>query len=333
MLNNSRINFKAFRNLATSVLFIVSIAFLFFYIFGQWSKLESYVSQLNWTDIGLASLSFTFALGLLPINSWLLLRWLNANMSPIKLWYLFYLSQIAKYLPGSIWALPGRVYLYKNDGVSVSTATAAVVWEVVTMVQGAALLALLSMPLLRDTPLAFLAIVGINILFAIILVCGIVIKSAPKLERMPKVIYQTLVAVLGRLTWYQVVILVILYMLNWLAIGLAFTHLVAVIQWSEFIATPLSLSGLFAGAWALGFLIIIAPGGIGVRDGFIVLGLSSIMLEPFPFIITILARLLWTIAEFVGVIITSLLHLFTRNRAGNVMAKPAIHDHHSNPLN
>ena len=53
----------------------------------------------------------------------------------------------------------------------------------------------------------------------------------------------------------------------------------------------------FVASWAAGFISVITPGGIGVREGVFVILLSSFLTVHEAALVAILARALWTIAE------------------------------------
>jgi uncharacterized membrane protein YbhN (UPF0104 family) len=59
----------------------------------------------------------------------------------------------------------------------------------------------------------------------------------------------------------------------------------------------LSLTGAFAGSFTLGFLAFFAPGGIGVREGILVVLLSNFFPTPVATLISLSSRVWITLAE------------------------------------
>jgi hypothetical protein len=100
------------------------------------------------------------------------------------------------------------------------------------------------------------------------------------------------------------------YAVSWTVIGLAFMTLAYAVQPDIDTGNWLNFAGLFAGAWVIGFLSFITPGGIGVRDGLLVWGLGAILGDPLPFLVAVLARILWTIAEVIGLVGSLLVYRF-----------------------
>jgi uncharacterized membrane protein YbhN (UPF0104 family) len=72
----------------------------------------------------------------------------------------------------------------------------------------------------------------------------------------------------------------------------------------------ISVAALYAGAWILGSLTSLLPGGIGVREGgFIVMGLGLRIPEPELVALALLARLTFTLAEtLTGALAAAYLH-------------------------
>ena len=60
-------------------------------------------------------------------------------------------------------------------------------------------------------------------------------------------------------------------------------------------------------AWAIGFLVFLTPGGLGVREGALALLLAPFLPSPLPAVVALLARLWWTVAELISVAIAALL--------------------------
>ncbi len=56
-------------------------------------------------------------------------------------------------------------------------------------------------------------------------------------------------------------------------------------------------TGAFAGAWCVGFLLVIAPAGAGVREAALILLLGSTMSRPQATVVAVVSRLLFTLAD------------------------------------
>jgi uncharacterized membrane protein YbhN (UPF0104 family) len=56
-------------------------------------------------------------------------------------------------------------------------------------------------------------------------------------------------------------------------------------------------TGAFAGAWCVGFLLVVAPAGAGAREAALILLLGSSMSRPQATVVAVVSRLLFTIAD------------------------------------
>jgi hypothetical protein len=98
------------------VLIIVAV-FVIRYLGDQWAQIQDSPPQINWLTLLASQLGLTVGLALLPLGGWRALHDLDADLPAVTVWRIFFLSNIAKYLPGSVWALPGRAFLYQRAGV------------------------------------------------------------------------------------------------------------------------------------------------------------------------------------------------------------------------
>ena len=60
--------------------------------------------------------------------------------------------------------------------------------------------------------------------------------------------------------------------------------------------------GVFLLSWVAGFLFIITPGGLGIREASIVLLLKHVLPVPTLIIIAFYSRIVWTISEILSFI-------------------------------
>lgn len=195
------------------------------------------------------------------------LRRLGVDARPgwVGIWFK---SQLGKYLPGSVWQYAGRVTLARSRGVPVKTGLASITVEVVASLIAAAVVAALALPL----PFAF-AIWG-----ALALLCGIAYARRGVIARTGERLAAPVLARVDRPTVAAGVRAVPeaagLYVIAWGLYGTSFwltAHSLFAVPASEL----LHYIGVFAVAWAIGFVVVFAPGGIGVREAVLVALLSG----------------------------------------------------------
>ena len=90
--------------------------------------------------------------------------------------------------------------------------------------------------------------------------------------------------------------IIALGLLFWAVTGAGFTALVASVRSipGDFLWI---LPGAFSFSWAAGSLVFVSPGGLGAREGALVLMLSPVLPTPIPAIVAVLSRLWWTLAD------------------------------------
>jgi uncharacterized membrane protein YbhN (UPF0104 family) len=89
--------------------------------------------------------------------------------------------------------------------------------------------------------------------------------------------------------------------------------------------TWLQAAGIFALSWCAGFVVVIAPAGLGVREYTLALLLGSFIPSGEAIAISFLARLWWTAAE-VLYILASVLWM-SKTASWAIMKRPGAIEH------
>src|SRR5690606_36966716 len=88
--------------------------------------------------------------------------------------------------------------------------------------------------------------------------------------------------------------------LNWLALGV---HAWILLKPLAHDAPSFALAaGAFALAWLVGFLVVVAPAGLGAREAALVVILASVATQPQALAVALLSRFAMTIADAVGLL-------------------------------
>ncbi|MEB3328905.1 MAG: hypothetical protein VKQ33_06700 [Candidatus Sericytochromatia bacterium] len=179
-----------------------------------------------------------------------------------------FLANMAKYLPGSLWNLAGRVYLCHRQGHPPAVTTPAVALEAICQVLSSGLLGLAAAPVLAGAPplAPHLALVGLG---------GVGLGLHPRVLNAGFAAAEAGLARLGRpralprvhVAYGALLVLVVAYMLNGLVLPAGFGALAQGLVGEALPAATLgALGGAFLLAWSAGFLAPFAPAGLGVRD-------------------------------------------------------------------
>jgi hypothetical protein len=179
-----------------------------------------------------------------------------------------FLANMAKYLPGSLWNLAGRVYLCHRQGHPPAITTPAVALEAVCQVVSSGMVGLAAAPMLAGAPpvASRLAAVGLG---------AVVLMLHPRVVNAGFRLGEAGLARLGRpralprihVPYGVLLALVAAYAVNWLVVAAGFAVLAQALVPGT-LAAPmlLAFAGAFMVAWSAGFLAPFAPAGLGVRD-------------------------------------------------------------------
>ncbi len=208
---------------------------------------------------------------------------------------------LGKYLPGKVLMLGGRIELLRCHGVGRSIGSTALVFEHALMLLAVApFLAVTVLFQGAETPTST-ALISFGMV-VILLLTIVIFPSIPiqginlVLRKLQKKTIQTApsrTALLG---------VIALYFTLWTLYGMSGFFLVKAMFPNTDINIPYAMSA-FPSAWLLGFLTVIAPGGIGVREAALVLALRLFMPADQALSVAITSRLTWTLTEMCGVLI------------------------------
>jgi len=101
------------------------------------------------------------------------------------------------------------------------------------------------------------------------------------------------------LSWRQIWLLIARYFVVWITMGSSFaalTRAVTPIGWPE----THYLIAAWAAAYVIGYLTLLTPAGLGVREGALALLLFAVMPQPAAAVIALVARLWMVLGEVLG---------------------------------
>ena len=203
---------------------------------------------------------------------------------------IFWVANLGRYLPGKLWQIAGLAMLAKRRGVPASTATgAAVLGHGISLVAAT----LVGLGAIQSAPEGLRkwgnVIAGLMLASVAVGLSPAVFGRAVRAWfRLAKQEVPQSLAHLHGIRWLA------LYLLNWVVYGTAFWLLVRSFGWAGGLVP---VASAFAAAYVLGYLMVFAPAGIGVREGFLIVFLTP-HIGPGPSgAIAIISRLWTTVAE------------------------------------
>jgi hypothetical protein len=244
----------------------------------------------------LASVLLVWAMYALLIWAWrfMLESWgqeLN-GWTAARIWTV---SNLGKYLPGKVWAIAGMALMAQQAGVAAWAATgSAVVLQVLAIGTGAALVGLTGAVALEAAhPGARLALGALVVASAV----GVGLVLWPpvvrRLLRMARVPAEAVMAPKPE----GVIAGIVVNAVAWIGYGTSLWLLARGIL----PATQLGLLraiAVFTASYLAGFLALLAPGGLGVREGLFILTLQQPLGIAAATALALASRLLLTITEF-----------------------------------
>ncbi|WP_423224562.1 DUF2079 domain-containing protein [Candidatus Amarolinea aalborgensis] len=276
--------------------FVLALVFLGALIATQWRQLQAYPwqIQIGWLLLALALLWLTW---LLELNQWrFILGRLGGSLRYGEAARIWFLSNIIRYIPGNVWQFLGMSEMAAQHGIPRAvTFTSIALHQAISTLAGLLLAAV------------YFGLAGHGAWFDRL---RLALWLAPLglIFLHPRVLEATLNRVLTwlkrpplriTLTVSDLARLLLAYGLVWLGFGLGFSALVrglAPVAWTQ---TPWLIAG-YAAAYVLGYLSLLTPSGLGVREGVLILLLQVVFRAPLPAIIAIVARLWMVIGEIGG---------------------------------
>jgi uncharacterized membrane protein YbhN (UPF0104 family) len=221
--------------------------------------------------------------------------------SPLPLWAaarVFYVSQLGKYIPGSVWTLVAQVEMGRElDVPARRSATVSLLALVVATLAGL-VVACLTLPFSAPALVGDYAWVFFSAPFLLALLhprlvaawSGLVFRLLRR-DQEPLVLSERGVATAG--VWA---------VLSWTTYGIHFGVLVAAVAGNQPRAWLLSL-GVFALAWVAGFLFVVAPAGAGIREAVLVLGLASVFPAGIALALALVSRVVLVVADMAAAVV------------------------------
>ncbi|MCU0599053.1 MAG: flippase-like domain-containing protein [Desulfobacterales bacterium] len=282
-------------------LMIIGLPFYFMStnLYLNWQSLQKHHWALDPLAMVFSALFLFAAFLLLPLSMRQVMLMLNYELSYLTAYRAYFLSQLAKYLPGGIWIVPGRMIVLKQMGVSAPASSLGALVEVYIMVITGLFLFILYSIFTTNCSLWRMILLFLSGFFLLL----------------PVLYKPFLFKILKHIPWFrsiefhydasmalQAIFITIAF---WVLIGTGFFFLVRSMYVMDIVNLP-AMIAIYSMSWVSGFLIFITPGGLGVREGALSLLLSTYIPLPISTLIALLSRVWWSIAEILFVSIASL---------------------------
>lgn len=258
---------------------VVSTALIFGWMIRKtarhWEQVKDHIGDISLANFIIAAFMFALFLFAVRAMSWRRIIRGFGHILPIaasvRVWAT---SELARYVPGVVMQVYGRVYLVKPYGVSATECAASQVLELVIFLLANILVGVVCLLFFgvrnvhgaaRAWMLGLTAMTPLLVLIIHPRVFYGILDAVMRRRKKPAVAQRLSGAQLGRLLALAVVGLL------WqnLAVFLIVAHPLG-LAWAKWYV----VSGAYCLAWCAGFLVITAPGGIGIREAVLAAALT-----------------------------------------------------------
>ena len=285
---------RLLRRAAQVAVAMVFIGFLVWAVAGRWSEVKDVIGNLTIRALVLSLLAALAAVWC-TFMGWRAILADFGHAVPIAGGMrIFFVGQLAKYLPGKVWPVVTQMKLGRGYDVPGRSSAAAVLIAMLLALGTSLLVTVCVLPVLGDTAWAqYWWTLLVLPIAAVVLWPGILnallSKAMKVLQREPMPRPLTGKGIAGSAVWL---------VLGWLLFGV---HLWVLLL--DLGATGSDLivrsTGAFAGSWAIGFLLAVVPAGVGPREVALVVLLGPAVGEPTALVAAVVSRLLMTAADII----------------------------------
>lgn len=255
----------------------------------SWQDIVAMLRALSWWWLGTSVALTAIAKVFLGENARIAASRCGIGIGYLEAFRLYNISQLGKYLPGSIWQFIGRAAAYRNLGAGYASIRDALLCESLWIVAGAAVVGvLLTGPGIITIMAGSLSSFVVWWLLGGLAAVTSIVLAAMLWKRDALHRYARLAVPSVRVLLVQACI--------WLTLGLAFWVLARACGLD--VGVPFAI-GLFAAGYAVGFMVPIAPAGLGIRDAVLTLGLMPYVPAGEALAVTVMARLVYLFVDLI----------------------------------
>lgn len=291
---------------AAAVFLVAALVFVGLVLAERWEELDRLRDQVRdfpWrADPGWLTLATVSALCALGVTAavWVrLFRSLGERISYVHGLAAWFGSNLGRYVPGKVWQLSGLAVYLRGRGHSATAAlSSAVVAQALTLLTGVAGGALLGLERLSRAAGSLIGLAALVLLLGLLAHPTVVRRATAVVARWLGEESARGVAVPAReLLWAGVAMLG-----TWALYGLGFWCFLRGLVGPEATPSLVASTGIFAASYLVGYLVLVAPGGLVVREGAMAALLAGLAGQPAAAAaaVALAARVWVTVAELVG---------------------------------
>jgi len=291
---------------------VVILGLIFYFLgerlFSHWQQVITYEWRINvvYLVAAVASVIFTF---FVFSSVWkIIVLSLNKRVGYAKSFKIAYLANLGRYIPGKVWQMFGMIYLAKKEGVTEEEAVTSFGLSQLFAIPSGLLSGLVFLGIYPGILDQYATIpymtTGVVVVAAVVFLLSLIVVFAPRimergLNRLFKLARRRPIT-LGMNKSLAAAIYGG-YFLAWSLYGFSFWLFLKGITIQSAPAVP--MAGIFIIAYQIGYLFLLAPGGVGPREGAMAILLTPFFGSGIPAAIAITARLWLITAEAISALI------------------------------
>jgi len=228
-----------------------------------------------------------------------LLRDLGSRLAVRPVARIFFIGQLGKYIPGSVWPVVMQMELGVKFHVPRARSAAASLVQMALSVGTGALVAVLALPLTAGH-----ATTDLPWMVVVVVVCAVALSPRIANPALAKGFRLLKREPLERpLSWRGLGLGTGWLMAAWVLFGIPIALLARALGGSGWQTLTVSVGG-FALSWVVGFLVVIAPAGAGVREAIMIALLSTVISPASALAVALISRLMLTVGDLVLGLVT-----------------------------
>jgi len=287
---------KNIKKIAQIIIYLLVLYFIAGIIYKNWREVSGAIENINYGWLLLSLIIITINLTFQSYIWHLLLKHSHKRLPFKESFVTYFKSVITRYLPGGIWVFFARTYITMKLGFSKSQILFLITIESIMAVLSGGIIFLVIQP-----PTDYL--VYLNLMLTIVIIVMAVLLALPRhFKKLFEMVFKRELSIV-LLPIKVLITLIIIFIIHWFITGLALYCLINAFT-AFSVAGILTLSGYFAVSWIIGFLFLIAPSGLGVREAVLIILLSPIIGISPATIISLLSRILFIFGELINFLIS-----------------------------
>jgi hypothetical protein len=252
------VRWKKLRIAVPVLIFALCFSILGYGLYKNWTALAAFQWKINYLQMALSFIIYTFDLTLAVLGWSLIVSKLAGFSNFRKNLKIYCYSNIASRLPGTVWYIVGRAYLYEQQGIAKSVISIGSLLEMVLIILSGILTYFLFLPFLSPVsalrnPLPLIAVLLLGLLLTHPVTLRAILKRFARTKAPYGLRYQDTLVWLG------------IYVIVWTVGGLVLYSAINV-----FYPLPLTQLPGVIGAWTLSgvaaSLVFLIPSGLGIRE-------------------------------------------------------------------